>query len=145
MTATHKTLVRFALTGTAAAGVFFALTLIFVRVGLPPFIASIAAFGIAFMTSYALQRGWTFGARHRHLFAFPRYLALQVLSCLVSACIADAAITRFGFSPLAMSAVTTLFTGAISFLGSAFWVFADRTFPRCRQGSACRQQESESG
>jgi putative flippase GtrA len=81
------------------------------------------------MTGYALQRRWTFRARHRHLFAFPRYLALQVFSCLVSACIADAAITRFGFSPLAMSAVTTLVTGAISFLGSAFWVFADRTFP----------------
>jgi putative flippase GtrA len=125
LTAIHMTLVRFALTGTAVAAVFFSLTVLFVHVGLPPFIASAASFVIAFGVGYTLQHGWTFRARHRHLFAFPRYLALQIVSCLVSAFVADAAVSRFGLSVIAMSAVTTCLAGAVSFLGSLLWVFPD--------------------
>ena len=122
----HKRMVRFAVTGTASAGVFFSLSVVLVRAGSPPFLASLTAFAIAFFLGYALQHGWTFRARHRHLLSFPRYLVLQIFSCLVSALIADAAITRLGFSPFAMSALTTIVASAISFFGSLFWVFPDR-------------------
>ena len=116
---------RFLLTGGGMAAFFFVLSILLVLAGLPPFWGSLLAYAIALLLGYLLQRGWTFGARHRHGHALPRYFILQVGCALSSAVLAQWLVTRFGLSPFAMSLVTTGFAGLVSYVVSSLWVFPD--------------------
>jgi putative flippase GtrA len=126
MAALHRRMARFVVTGTTCAGLFFFLTFALVRLGLAPFFSSLVAFIAAFVTGYALQQGWTFGARHSHQRSLPRYLLLQVVCSLFSGVVAHLSVHQFGLSALGMSVLTTLTTSALSVAGSLFWVFPNR-------------------
>jgi len=119
-------LARFITVGAGAALLLFALTWLFATLGLPPFAGSVLAYAIAFAVAYSAQRAWTFGARHGHGHALPRYFAVQLACALVSGLAAHIAVTRLGMQPLAMSATTTIAASAASYLLSLFWVFPDR-------------------
>src|SRR4051795_10266983 len=88
-----STAIRFFVTGGGAAALFFALSVAFVTAGAPPFWGSLAAYAIAFLASYLLQRGWTFRGLHRHRHALPRYLILQLGCALSSAAAAQAVVS----------------------------------------------------
>lgn len=117
------TFAKFVVAGGGTAGLFLVLCYVFAKGGLPPFLASVGAYALAFGIGYTLQRGWTFNAQHRHRDAFPRYLALQVGCGLFSGVVSQIAVAGFGLSPLAMSLATTLIAGGVSFVLSRFWVF----------------------
>ena len=119
-------LFRFILVGGGAAALFFVLAYVLVSAGVPPFAGSVFAYAMAFAFAYTAQRGWTFGGRHAHSRSFPRYLALQACCALFSGVVAHAAVALFGMSPLAMSAVTAVLSGAVSYVASSRWVFPDR-------------------
>ena len=119
-------LFRFVAVGVGAAGLFFVLAFLLVSAGLPPFAGSTIAYAIAFAIAYTAQRGWTFGGRHDHAQAFPRYLALQLACAGFSGLVSHVAVNSFGLSPLAMSAVATILAGAASYVLSSLWVFPDR-------------------
>jgi putative flippase GtrA len=119
-------LFRFFLVGGGVAALFFVLAFLLVSAGLPPFAGSAIAYAISFVIAYAAQRGWTFGGRHDHAEAFPRYVVLQLGCAALSGLIAHVAVHVFGLSPLAMSAAATVLTSAVSYLLSSLWVFPDR-------------------
>ncbi len=122
-------LVRFVTVGVGAAALLFALSYLFVRLGMPPFAGSIAAYAIAFAVAYACQHGWTFGGEHAHSHALPRYLAVQLGCALISGVVAHVAVAGFGGSALAMSVAVTIAASAASYVLSSLWVFprgADR-------------------
>lgn len=119
-------LFRFVVVGVGAALLFFVLAFLLVSAGLPPFPGSALAWAAAFVVAYTAQRGWTFGGRHDHGHAFPRYFAVQLGCAAFSGIVAHVAVHRFGMSPLAMSAVTTVLASAASFVLSSLWVFPDR-------------------
>jgi putative flippase GtrA len=77
--------------------------------------------------AYTAQRSWTFGGRHDHARAFPRYVVLQFGCAGLSGLISHLAVHGFGLSPLAMSAVATVLTSAVSYVLSSLWVFAERS------------------
>ena len=120
---TAWTLAKFIISGGSAAALLFVLCFLFAKAGAPPFPAAIMAYGLAFATGYALQRGWTFNAQHRHGHAFPRYLALQIGCGLMSGVVSQIAAKDLGWSPLMTSLVVTLIASTVSCLGSRFWVF----------------------
>jgi putative flippase GtrA len=120
---TRSRLFRFATVGVGAALLFFLLSYALVSLGVPPFAASVAAYAAAFVVAYLAQRGWTFGGTHGHGRALPRYLALQLCCAGFSGLVAHVAVTRFGMSPLAMSASTALAAGGASYVVSSLWVF----------------------
>src|SRR5260370_15200141 len=93
------TFAKFVVAGGSTAALFLVLCYVFAKSGAPPFLASIAAYALAFGIGYALQRGWTFNAQHRHQEAFPRYLALQAGCGLFSGGVSQVAVTGFGLSP----------------------------------------------
>ncbi|TIX09409.1 MAG: GtrA family protein, partial [Mesorhizobium sp.] len=93
---------------------------------LSPFVGSAAAYAIAFVVAYSAQRGWTFGGEHDHATALPRYLALQLGCAFFSGLVSHVAVAHFGLSPLAMSALTTVATSALSYVASSLWVFPAR-------------------
>ena len=116
-------LTRFVTVGVGAALLLFVLSWLLVTLGLPPFAGSALAYGVAFVVAYCAQRGWTFRARHSHARALPRYLAVQLGCAVLSGLVSHVAVTRFGISTLAMSAVTTGVASAASFVLSSLWVF----------------------
>ncbi|MEQ1951331.1 GtrA family protein [Mesorhizobium yinganensis] len=119
-------LVRFVTVGVGAAALLFALSYLFVRLGMSPFTGSIAAYAIAFAVAYTCQHGWTFGGKHDHSHALPRYLAVQLGCALISGLVAHVAVERFGASPLAMSIAVTVVASAASYVLSTVWVFPSR-------------------
>lgn len=123
--ARHR-LARFVTVGTLAAGMLFALTWLLVSTGLPPFAGSITAYVLTFLCAYTAQRGWTFGGGHGHAQALPRYFALQAGCAVFSGTVSHVAVTRYGLSPVAMAAVTTVLTSAASYVLSLVWVFPTR-------------------
>lgn len=122
----RRRLFRFLTVGVGAALLFFVLSWLLVSLGLSPFIGSVVAYAIAFVVAYSAQRGWTFGGQHDHVSAMPRYLALQLGCALFSGLVSHLAVTRFGLSALAMSALTTVAAGAVSYVMSSLWVFPTR-------------------
>ena len=121
-----KTLTRFLVAGTTAALIFAACTYTLrAWAGLPPFAASGAAYLAAFAFAYTTQRRWTFGGRHSHSRALPRYLAAQLFCLALSAALSQLLGARWGASPLVMASTTTVAVSAVSFALSRFWVFAD--------------------
>ncbi|CAM5451244.1 hypothetical protein MAUB1S_07598 [Mycolicibacterium aubagnense] len=119
-------LFRFLVVGVGAAALLFLLSYFLVSSGMPPFAANTLAYLLAFAAAYSAQHGWTFGAKHQHGRALPRYFVLQAGCALFSGLVAHIAVTRFAMSPLAMSAMTTVATSAASFVLSSVWVFPDR-------------------
>jgi len=119
-------LARFVVVGVGAACLLFVMTFVLTSAGLPPFPGSVLAYAVAFAVAYTAQRGWTFGARHDHSHALPRYFALQAGCAVFSGIVSHVAVTRFGMSALAMSALTTVAASAASYILSLAWVFPDR-------------------
>ncbi|MER8631966.1 GtrA family protein [Mesorhizobium opportunistum] len=119
-------LFRFLVVGVGAALLLFVLSWLLVSSGLSPFAGSAIAYAIAFVVAYSAQRGWTFGAEHGHTRAFPRYLALQAGCAAFSGLVSHVAVTHFGLSPVAMSALTTVTTSTVSYFASLLWVFPAR-------------------
>ena len=119
-------LFRFLTVGVGAALLLFVLSWLLVSLGLSPFVGSLIAYAIAFAVAYSAQRGWTFGGQHDHARAMPRYFALQVGCALFSGLVSHVAVARFGMSPLAMSALTTVVASTVSYILSSLWVFPVR-------------------
>lgn len=119
-------LFRFLTVGIGAALLLFALSWMLVSSGLSPFTGSVVAYAIAVVVAYSAQRGWTFGGQHDHAHAMPRYLTLQAGCAAFSGLVSHVAVTRFGLSPFAMSAVTTVVTSTVSYVVSSLWVFPSR-------------------
>ena len=121
-----RTLAKFIVSGGSAATALLIFSYTFAKLGAPPFLASVGAYALAFAIGYSLQRGWTFGARHSHGDAFPRYLAAQAGFGLSSGLVSHVAVYDFGVSALQMAVATTLIVGALSFVVSRWWVFPAR-------------------
>ena len=120
------TFLRFVAVGVGGAVVLFAATYAFQRAGAAPIWGYALAYAIAFVFSYSLQRAWTFGARHSHNEAFPRYLVLQ-LGCATASALTGQALTNWtACPPILISAISTVIASALSFLGASLWVFSAR-------------------
>ncbi|KUM24495.1 polysaccharide biosynthesis protein GtrA [Mesorhizobium loti] len=119
-------LFRFLTVGIGAALLLFVLSWLLVSAGLSPFTGSVVAYAISFVVAYSAQHGWTFGGKHDHATAMPRYLALQVGCAVFSGLVSHVAATRFAMPPLSMSALTTVTASAVSYVLSSLWVFPAR-------------------
>jgi putative flippase GtrA len=116
--------VRFALVGVGAAALMFALSYLLALAGMRPFLGTTLAYAVAFAFAYTAQRAWTFGARHKHGHAFPRYCAIQAVCALLSGVLAHLLVASLSTPPLVMSAVTTVAASLASYFLSSRWAFA---------------------
>jgi putative flippase GtrA len=115
---------RFLASGGIAAGVYFAASYSFLRLGLAPFAAGLAAYGVAFAVGYGLQQFWTFSRRSPLRRSLPRYLALQAGCALLSGSTTLLLTAWWNAPALATSLTLTLLLSALSYLASKYWVFA---------------------
>ena len=119
-------LARFITVGVSAALLLFCLTWLFAKVGLSPMIGGVAAYAIAVAVAYTAQRSWTFGGRHDHARALPRYLVVQACCAILSGLTSELAVTVLDAPPFLMSAIATVAASAASFVLSSLWVFPQR-------------------
>ena len=117
--------IRFVITGGSAALIFVA-TAFALRswIEAPPYIASSAAFLVSFAYAYPMQRGWTFGSRHGHRTALPRYFAAQMACLALSALLSHALVVVWGAQPFVMADLTAGIVSVVRFVLPRFWVFA---------------------
>ncbi|HEY9218256.1 MAG TPA: GtrA family protein [Phenylobacterium sp.] len=123
MSGAQARLLRFVLSGGLASLTFFALSWLFLELDWRPFVANLTAYALAFALGYAMQRTWTFEARHAHGHALPRYFIVQLSCAGMSAVLGEVGVTLLGLEPLVVSLATTVIAGAISYLASSLWVF----------------------
>lgn len=124
--AAKRRLLRFLTVGVGAALLLFVLTYAFLSLGIEPVAASLVAYAIAFAVAYSAQRRWTFGGRHRHTHALPRYFAVQLICALASSLSAHVAAVNFTLAPLLVSAIVAIVASAASYFLALLWVFPDR-------------------
>lgn len=117
--------VRFVVVGVGAAALMFALSYLFASLGMQPFLGTIIAYAAAFAFAYTTQRAWTFGARHGHGQAFPRYCIIQVACALLSGLLAQALVAYLHMPPFAMSAIITAAASVASYFLSSRWAFSE--------------------
>ena len=117
--------VRFLITGSSAACLFYAGTFALIQLGAAPFESTLAAYGLAFVVSYSVQHSWTFRGRQAHARSFPRYLAAQLCAAGVAALTARS-VAHAGAIPAVTALASTLSGSALSYMLSKGWVFAVR-------------------
>jgi putative flippase GtrA len=115
---------RFVAAGGIATLVTFVCSYAFLNLGAQPWISNLSAFAIAFVVGYTLQRFWTFGARHAHGRALPRYLILQIGVALLTALVGQVG-GHFGAPHIVIALGSAIFSGGLCFAGTSLWVFAD--------------------
>ena len=125
ITRRHAKFVRFVISGGGCAFLFFCLYFAGVSLGLPAFAANLGAYAIAFSAGYLLQRNWTFGARHRHQSALPRYALVQICCALVTSGVTEIATSHLSVPKLVSSLLATIIAGGASYVASLLWVFPD--------------------
>lgn len=123
LTETHWRLVRFIVSGGTAALVLFVFSWLFLHLHWRPFVANLAAYAIAFVYGYSVQRAWTFKASHSHGHALPRYFIVQVCCALMTALVGEVGVTLLHLAPVATSAISTLLSAAVSYFATSLWVF----------------------
>ncbi len=118
---------KFLIVGVAGSLVYFFVAWLLISLTVRPGLAAILAFTVAFLFAYSTQRRWTFASTERHSRLMPRYLAAQLLSMGASAAVAELAHHgSLHSSNVAVAALSTLVSGALSYLLSSRWVFSER-------------------
>jgi putative flippase GtrA len=123
--------VRFVITGSAAALLFYLLTFAVVAVGVPPFAGTLLAYVTVLVGTYTVQHAWTFRGRQAHRRSFPRYLVAQAAAAMVASTVAHVC-GLAGLPAAVLAACSTVSGSAVSFVMSKFWVFAPRFEPPAR-------------
>lgn len=118
-------LIRFGLIGCIAMGVHWLSVVLLVQLwAIPPLIANILGFLLAFQVSYWGHYTWTFGATHlSHKTASFRFFTTACLGFIVSESLYACALY---LTPLSyeMSLILVLFlTAGLTFILSKFWAF----------------------
>lgn len=121
----RRKLTRFLVVGAGCALLYFGLAWMFQsRGGLPPFLATTAAYVVSFSIAYVLQRVWTFHSETTHRVTLPRYAVVQALAALLTATATQAVAHLYPNSPsVAVAAMSTVLAGGLSFALSSTWVF----------------------
>jgi putative flippase GtrA len=119
-----RAFVRFAAVGafaTAIHATVFAALVETTRID--PVAATVAAFAVAFVAGFALNRRWTFASRASPVGQLPRYLAAQLAGLGLSAAIMYAAVHVQRWSPYAGLALSIALVPPVTFALSRWWVF----------------------
>ncbi len=115
---------RFGVVGVAATATHFLIMSCAVEcLGIDPVVATVPAFVVAFVVSYACNRRWTFGATAPHTRFVSRYLALALAGMGLNALIMHLSVHRMQWSYVIGFALGVLIVPAFSFAGARYFVF----------------------
>lgn len=116
---------KFALFGVINTGVDFAVFMLLVYgMGIGTAWAQTVSYGCGVVSSYLLNRRWTFGSAGRGNWAeFMRFAAVNAASFAAATAVLLGLQTGAGLSPVAAKAASILFALIVNYTGNRFWVF----------------------
>jgi putative flippase GtrA len=121
-----RAFVRFAVVGAVATAIHAAgFALAIETTPIDPVAATAAAFVVAFLAGYALNRRWTFASRADPLGQLPRYLLVQLGGLALNAAIMAFAVHAQRWSPYAGLALAIVLVPPLTFALARSWVFSD--------------------
>lgn len=114
------TLLRFATVGAITTLLDIALFTTFVAAAAPPAPANLVSYSCGIVVSYALNRTWTFGARHSHAKAL-KFVAATLAGLLISTVLVAGLATLMSPTLAKILSVPVVF--AWNYLTARLWVF----------------------
>jgi putative flippase GtrA len=124
-------LVRFGLVGGVGFAVNLAVYALFVHpIGVDYRVASIAAWFVAVLNNFVLNRHWTFDARggRAHAQAI-RFLLVSAAAEAVSLILLTALVQGAGLEKVAAQAIAVAGSMPLNFIGNKLWTFREPTTP----------------
>jgi putative flippase GtrA len=120
------TTLRFAAVGVAATLTYLAISLVLLRLNVPPQIANAGAFGLSLVLSYAGHYAFTFRSREAHTRTGTRFaLATAALFAVCSGVLQIA--LWLSVPPRVGAALVAILYPVLSFLLNRFWSFSSGT------------------
>lgn len=127
MSAIHRQFLRFAAVGGGATAIYIGSALLLNGlVGLPPLVANLVAFMLAWTFSYCGHFVWTFARVSAHGLAVPRFMALSAILFVISQSIITIAVYGLDWPFFAALIPVALIVPVIGFIGSRQWAFQPR-------------------
>ncbi|WP_082549604.1 GtrA family protein [Mesorhizobium sp. Root552] len=119
--------IRFVAVGSALAGLYFALFLLFLEYArFGSFYSGLLSYGICFVISYFLQNNFVFKSKQGFRKTLPKYAAWVLLAALISSSISY--FSHFYIqSSIYLSVISTASCGIASYFVSSLWVFKSKT------------------
>lgn len=119
-------LARFGVVGVAAMITHWSVVAIVVPFGIPPLVANVIAFCVAFNVSFFGHHHWTFASAESRQNTFKRFLSVAVLGFVTNESL-YALLLEFSGLDYRIALVIVLASVAIlTFLLSRFWAFRHR-------------------
>ncbi len=117
-------LVRFAIVGSVAAGVYYATLLVFVELlSLPVLLATSLSFIIVTVENYILHRNWTFRSDSRHSIAFPKFAFMAAVGFCINWGIMFAGVAVLNIHYLLVQTASIAVVITWNILLCTFWIF----------------------
>lgn len=117
---------RFIIVGLLTAALYFIIFYaLYSQFNIAPYVATIVAYSTSFGVAYFSHKIWTYQSNTSVRQSLPRYFLLQALCLSMTAGGTQLVYEVFKLNNLMISVLATLFAGAISFIVSSLWVFAD--------------------
>ncbi len=117
---------RFALIGAAATAIY-AATAAVLSAGFDPLLpattASVCAYALAALVSYAGHKYVTFGSAGAHVFEAPRFVAVTAMGIAFAGILPKLMVDGAGLEPLVPIAVTCIVVPVVNYVVLERWVF----------------------
>jgi len=137
---------RFATVGLLNTALSFAAYLALLAVGMPYVAASAIGFCTGAVTSYVVNRVWTFQAGTRHATGLPRYLAVAVCGLGTNVALLWLLVDGAGLAKVDGQLAVIPFVAVLTFTANRRWTFVDGAAhapmvppPASRQGQTALQ------
>ncbi|AOW11767.1 hypothetical protein LPB72_19990 [Hydrogenophaga crassostreae] len=121
-----KNLVRFAIAGSLNTGLFYALYVLLVYIGIPYGIALAIEYGVGTVSGYFLSKYWTFSDRAATSNGFLQYSAAYVALYFLNVAVLGILVETGVFGPIGGQVVALLATISLSFLAQRYWIFSHK-------------------
>ena len=116
----------FALVGTAATIVTFAVLIISVEVlHANAIMASVVGYALGIVVNYILNYRYTFGSDQHHHVVMPKFLVVMVIGMFINTAVMYLGINWFRFHYMLAQLIAVAIVLMLSFTANRLWTFAD--------------------
>ena len=115
---------RFGIVGALATVTHMVVLVTLVELGgLHPTLSTAVAFTVAVLTSFQLNRSWTFASRGRRITQLPRFVLIQILGLLLNTGIMTLVYDVLHWHYLTALALWVLVVPPVTFVLQRYWTF----------------------
>lgn len=127
MKSISRQFVRYAIIGAFGTALDFALLWMFLRIRSPIALAVTAAYALATLAQFFLNRSWTFQAYERPAaYQLPVYILVTFVNWLVALVFVEVGTRTFDLSPMIAKALSIPPSALVGFLGNRHLTFRRR-------------------